>query len=343
MGQLGDNKGSRLQVIRFFSSFQTRAFFIAVLGLTPPQLLSDQLSDNPTTGVQWLLGMRKAATTLNYHGVVAYIKDQQIDSFKLYHQVVDGRERERLVAMNSPFREVLRADGNVARYTADTHQVVVETKPSNQSVLINLPEDASQLDRYYQINLRGQEYVAGALTQVVALEPRDAYRYSRLLWIDTTTHLPLKLEVLNEDGMSVEQMVFTTINTKDPIPPQDLQPSVQAASAITQISHRETLPVDGLKWTFASVPDGFQLVSYSILKRPPLNSPVEHILMSDGFTSVSVYIEKRDSRIKPGARKIGAAAVESVKLGDFEVTVMGEVPQKTVELIANGVRKKGDN
>jgi sigma-E factor negative regulatory protein RseB len=185
--------------------------------------------------------------------------------------------------------------------------------------------------------------VAGALTQVVALEPRDPYRYSRLLWIDTSTHLPLKLEVLNEDGMSVEQMVFTTIITKAPIAPQDLQPSVQASSAITQISHRETLPVDGLKWTFKSVPEGFQIVSYSILKRPPLNLPVEHVLMSDGFSSVSVYIEKRDGRIKPGVRKLGAASVDSVKLGDYEVTVMGEVPQKTVELIANGVRKKGDN
>jgi sigma-E factor negative regulatory protein RseB len=65
--------------------------------------------------------------------------------------------------------------------------------------------------------------------------------------------------------------------------------------------------------------------------------------MSDGFSSVSVYIEKRDGRIKPGVRKLGAASVDSVKLGDYEVTVMGEVPQKTVELIANGVRKKGDN
>jgi sigma-E factor negative regulatory protein RseB len=101
--------------------------------------------------------------------------------------------------------------------------------------------------------------------------------------------------------------------------------------------------VDGLKWTFKSVPEGFQILSYSVLKRPPLNSPVEHVLMSDGFSSVSVYIEKRDARINPGARKIGAASVDSVKLGDFEVTVMGEVPQKTVELIANGVRIKGDN
>ncbi len=325
------------------TSFLTRIpiFLVAAFALAPFQGKAVDSTQYPVTGMEWLQVMRQAAGSLNYQGVVAYIKDQQVDSFKLYHQVTEGKERERLVAMNSPFREVLRADGNVARYTADTHQVVVETKPSGQSVLINLPEDTSVLERYYRVNLRGQEYVAGALTQVVALESRDGYRYSRLVWIDTATHLPLKLDVLNEDGLSVEQMIFTTINTKDPIAAQDLQPSVQATSAITQISHRETLPVEGLKWTFKSVPEGFQILSYSMLKRPPLNSPVEHILMSDGFSSVSVYIEKRADHFKPGARKLGAASVDSLMLGDFEVTVMGEVPQKTVALIANGVQKKG--
>lgn len=330
-------------MIRLPAGFHITTFFIASLLMLSSEASAERASPEPASGVEWLQEMRKAAGSLDYQGVVTYIKDQQVDSFKLYHQVSEGKERERLVSMNSPFREVVRADGNVARYTSDSHQVVVETKPSNQSVLINLPEDTSRLERQYRINLRGQEYVAGALTQVVALEPRDPYRYSRLLWIDTHTHLPLKLDVLNEEGASVEQMVFTTINTHDPIAPADLSPSVQAARAITQISHRETLPVAGLKWTLTAVPDGFQIVSYSTLKRPPLNAPVEHVLLSDGLASVSVYIEKRDGRIKPGARKMGPASVDSVNLGDYEVTVMGEVPRKTVALIANGVRKKGEN
>jgi len=294
----------------------------------------------PQTGIEWLTGMRQATSSLNYQGVVAYIKDQQVESFKLFHQVNEGQERERLVSMNSPLREVVRTDGNVARYSADSQQVVVETKPANQSVLMSLPEDPSLLDRYYQINLRGQEYVAGALTQVVALEPRDGYRYTRLLWIDTVTHLPLKLDVLNEDGQSVEQMVFTTINTQDPIARKDLDPSAKTASAITQISHRESLPVGTLNWTLKHVPDGFQIVSYSLLKRPPTNPPVEHILLSDGFSSVSVYIEKKAGKANGGPRKIGSINVAAVTLGDYSITVMGEVPLKTVELIADGIQPK---
>lgn len=294
----------------------------------------------PKSGLEWLAGMRQATTTLNYQGVVAYIKDQQVDSFKLYHQVSEGHERERLVSMNSPLREVVRTDGNVARYSAESHQVAVETKPGNQSVLMSLPEDPAVLDRYYRINLRGQEYVAGALTQVVAVEPRDSYRYTRLLWIDTATHLPLKLDVLNEDGQSVEQMVFTTINTQDPIASKDLEPSSRPASLITQISHRESIPVKSLEWTLNRVPEGFQIVSYSLLKRPPVNNAVEHILLSDGFSSVSIYIEKSSGKSGGvGSRKIGSINVAAGTRGDYSIMVMGEVPLKTVELIVDGIQR----
>ena len=205
---------------------------------------------------------------------------------------------------------------------------------------MNLPEDPALLERYYRIHLRGQEYVAGALTQVVALEPRDEYRYSRLIWIDADTRLPLKLDVLNEDGQSVEQMVFMTINTKDPIAPTDLEPTSGARSAITQISHRETQPVKGLKWSIKDVPSGFQIVSYSTLKRPPSSMPVEHILLSDGFSAVSIYIEGGEGRKATGTRKMGAINVDSVELDGHLVTVMGEVPLKTVSMIVHGVTEK---
>lgn len=294
------------------------------------------------TGVEWLAGMRSAAMNRTYQGVVAYIKDQQVDSFKLYHQFTDGQECERLVSMNSPLREVVRNGGNVVRYSADSQQVVVETKPSSRSVLLNIPDDPTTLDRFYRINLRGQEYVAGRLSQVVALDPRDAYRYTRLLWIDTATHLPLKVEVLNEDGQSVEQMVFTTINTQDPIAKQDLGPSSGLKSAITKISHRESKPVGSLQWTLNHVPEGFQIVSYSILKRPPTSSDVEHILLSDGFSSVSVYIEQKPGRAGHAQRKIGSINVAAVTLGEHMITVMGEVPQQTVQLIADGITQKTD-
>lgn len=311
-----------------------------ILSVAPLAGTCEVKTNNPQTPTEWLAQMRQATLSLSYQGVVAYVKDQQVDSFRVYHQVMDGHERERLISMNSPVQEVVRTDGTVSRYSADTQQVVVETRPTGQSVLISIPEDPSALSRFYKLNLRGQEYVAGSLAQVVALEPRDGYRFARLIWIDTITRLPLKVDVLNEDGQSVEQMVFTTLNAKDQIARADLEPSSKAVTAIAQVSHRESKPLDSLKWTLRNVPEGFQIISYSILKRPPNNSPIEHILLSDGFSSVSVYIESNDGKLKTGIRKLGAISIDTVKLNDYMVTVMGEVPAMSVESIAKGLQPK---
>jgi sigma-E factor negative regulatory protein RseB len=294
----------------------------------------------PKNGVDWLQAMKHAASTLDYQGVVAYIKDQQVDSFRLYHKVDGPHVRERLIAMNSPFREVIRTDGSISRYTGEGQQIVVETRPSSQSVYLSLPDDTSLLARYYRINLMGQEYVAGMLAQVVALEPRDGFRYSRLLWIDAQSKLPLKLDVLDESGHSVEQMVFTTITVNEPVKESDLLPSHGTQAAIAGISHNESQPLEKLGWTLNKVPDGFQIVAYSRLKRPTADQATEHVLLSDGFATISVYIEQGTSSLVAGSRKIGAVNVKTISSDGYTITVMGEVPLNTVNLIAEGLEKK---
>jgi len=294
-------------------------------------------------GLAWLTDMRQAAFRLDYKGTVTYIKDEQVDSFNLFHAYRDGQERERLVSMNSPLREVVRAAGNVTRYASDGQKILVETKPSSRSLLVDLPEDPAVLTRYYRINLRGQEFIAGHLSQVVALEPRDEYRYTRLLWVDTDSRLPLKLDVISEDGHSVEQMVFTTLDTRSPVTSKELEPVAHASKGVTQVSQRETLPLESLNWTLMDVPDGFQMVSYVRLKRPPADVPVDHLLLSDGFSSVSVYLEKGGASASKGARRVGAINVDTVNANGYLITVMGEVPVKTVQKIAKGLRYKQDS
>ena len=298
------------------------------------------LEEGGSPEIEWLKTMRAAVSNLSYQGNVSYIKDQQVDSFRLYHARIEGVEREHLISMNSPLREVVRVGGNITRYAQDAQQVAVEVHPAETSLLVPLPDDPRVLDRYYQLSLRGREYVAGFPAQVVALEPRDGYRYSRLIWIDVETRLPLKLDVINEEGQSVEQVVFTSLNTKDPIQIKDLEPAMKALQPITQINHRVALPLKDLHWVLNRVPDGFQIVAYSTLRKPVSQTPVEQILLSDGFSAVSVYVEPKDEHAASGSRRMGAVNVAVVAYKDRLVTVMGEVPLTTVEWIAKGFGEK---
>lgn len=286
----------------------------------------------------WLIDMRHAVSQLNYKGVVAYLKDKEVESFQLFHASNAGKEQERLVSMNSPLREVVRDAEKVACYYPDSKTVFVESKPSTRSVLLDMPEDLTQLSRYYRVELKDQQYVARRLSQIVDITPLDDYRYARRIWIDTASKLPLKFEILGEDGQAVEQMVFTSLDLESSIPNSELAPSVPIDQFTRQTSKREALPLDSLYWRLHNVPDGFQIMSYSRLKRPPNDRTVEHILLSDGFSSVSIYVESQKSGPpKEHPKQIGTINAHSVKIDDYLVTVMGEVPAKTVETIANGL------
>jgi sigma-E factor negative regulatory protein RseB len=300
---------------------------------------SEVAEPSQAAALGWLTGMQHSVAALNYKGVVAYLKDKQVESFQLFHASKGGVEQERLISMNSPLREVVRNAEKVACYFPDTKTVFVENKPSTRSVLLELPDDLTQLSRYYRVSLQGQEYVASRLSQMVGIEPRDGYRYARRIWMDLDSKLPLKFEMLEEGGQVVEQMVFTSLSIEPSIPREDLDPSVRADTFTWQTSQRETLPLDSLHWTLRDVPEGFQIVSYTRLKRPPNNRSVEHILLSDGFSSVSIYIEEqKEDAIKERPRKIGAINAYSLKMDGSLITVMGEVPAKTVQVIANGLR-----
>jgi sigma-E factor negative regulatory protein RseB len=300
---------------------------------------ADLADPSQSAALQWLTDMQRSVSKLNYKGVVAYLKDQQVESFQLFHATNGGVEQERLVSMNSPLREVVRNADKVSCYFPSTKKAFVENKPDARSVLLDLPGDLARLTRHYKVNLQGQEYVAGRQSQVVGIEPRDDYRYARLIWVDADSKLPLKFEMLDEDGQAVEQMVFTSISIEDSIAKENLEPSARADAFTWQSNERESLSPDALQWTLQSVPDGFQIVSYSRVKRPPGDRSVEHILLSDGFSSVSIYIEPQKEGVsKEHPRKIGAINAHTMKLDNYLVTVMGEVPAKTVQLIANGLR-----
>jgi sigma-E factor negative regulatory protein RseB len=292
----------------------------------------------PQEGLQWLNQMRDAVARLNYTGVVAYLKNKKVESFQIFHASTPTGERERLISMNSPLREVVRNAEKVACYFPDTRTAFFETKPAKRSVLLDLPGNLSQFARHYRVELKEQEYVARRMAQVLSIEPLDEYRYSRRVWVDVDSKLPLKFEVLDDEQEVVEQVVFTALQVGADIPIQDLEPSKEVQSIDWQVSQREMLPLDSLDWTLAKVPDGFQMISYTRLKRPSAR-PVDHILLSDGFSSVSIYIDEiREDIPKGHSGKVGAIHSHSRRIDQYLVTVMGEVPAKTVQVIADGLR-----
>jgi sigma-E factor negative regulatory protein RseB len=299
-----------------------------------------QGAENPQTDARaWLVATKRSMSHLNYRGMVTYLKDNRVESLKVVHGVSNGVEQERLLSVNSPMREVIRNAEKVTCYFPDSRSMFVEYKPPRQSFLLDLPKDLTDQSKHYAFSLGGTEHVAQRPARLVNIQPLDDYRYGRRLWVDVESKLPLKFELIDENGQVLEQMVFNSLVIEDSIPAQELAASTQSDSS-WQVKQHETLPADSLIWTLGGVPDGFRMISYSRLKRDSENRTVDHILLSDGFSSVSIYIDGlTNESFTAQPRKVGAINSYTRKLDQYLVTVMGEVPAKTVQSIGNGIHR----
>jgi len=309
--------------------------FIAVLFFSPAQ--AETSGDQESGAKTWLSEARQATAKLNYRGIVSYMRDNHIESLHVFHGIINGLEQERLLSLNTPMREVIRTADKVTCYYPETKSVSVDAKPSRHSVLIDLPSDLSQLSKHYSFNLGEVEHVAQRPARIVTILPKDSSRYGRRLWIDVESKLPVKFEWLDENSQVVEAMEFSSLSVEKSIPQDELLPSTHVDDSWKSKKH-ETLPAESLIWTLEGVPEGFHMMSYTRLKRDVSNRAIDHILLSDGVSSVSIYIDELMNEIFTAQpRKIGAINSYTRKLDKYLITVMGEAPEKTVQAIGDGI------
>ncbi len=69
------------------------------------------------------------------------------------------------------------------RLEQDVHAKVLSQHPRYE---------AASLEKYYHVEVLGEERVAGRNTVLIVIKPKDAYRYARRIYLDKETGLLLK-------------------------------------------------------------------------------------------------------------------------------------------------------
>lgn len=295
--------------------------------------------EQPDPAEQLLNSMRSAMRTLSFRGIVAYSKNNQVENMEILHTTIEGIEREKLVSLSGPVREVVRHGHEVKCYFPETGAVFVGSKPRGNAGFVELPDNFLLLRPYYRFALGRGERVAQREAQEVKIIPRDDMRYGRRIWVDQESKLALKMELLDEQDRVIEQMVFSSVDLKSPITAKDLELSSSQHDARPQPSRHENLPIDALRWRLHNVPMGFRIVAFSRMKQGREDRPVEHLLLSDGLSSVSIYFDRVGEPSQAVQRQeLGAIHTYFRRIGDFAVTTMGEVPLRAVEYIGDGIR-----
>ena len=287
----------------------------------------------------WVNRMTRAVEDLSYQGTFVHLLGSEAETLQIVHLNDDGRVSERIVSMDGVGREIIRHEDQVQCILPDRQIVLLEERRDVSPLVSALPSYSEDLQRHYDFSLLSTARVAERETQIIGIKPRDEFRYGYILWLDRETAMPLKSQLRDDQGRTVEQVLFTRIEISDDIPLSALEPTIDTDgfSVIRAPEAEETEEVP--QWRASSVPGGFQL---SVATQKPMAGseyPVEHLVYSDGLATVSVFIENPNSEpeVAEGFSRVGSANAFSLSLHGRQVTAVGEVPMRTVETIATSL------
>lgn len=285
--------------------------------------------------------MQEAVQRLNYQGTLVYFQGGQVQSMHIVHKADDKGEYERLVNLNGPAREVIRSNNVVTCYMPDHKSVLVGERQYNNVLSKLVSNDFSASMNYYQFQAEGLDRVAGLAARRVLIKPRDTFRYGYRLWLDRSNGLLLKSDLLAADGQALEQAMFADITVVDHIPDAMLAPTTASEGFAWFKQDKSAAPAQAEQsaWRIDHLPDGFAITSRFHHPLPDSDAPAEHLIATDGLASVSVYIEKLTGNPKRfvGGSTMGAMNAYGTVVDDHQITVIGEVPGGTVEMIARSV------
>lgn len=295
----------------------------------------------------WLSTMAFAAHQADYSGTFVYQDGVggHVELSRITHVVDADGEHERLEGLNGARREIVSSNNQVWLYMGD-RKVRIERRHGERAFPALLPEQISILKENYQIRSAEEDRVAGFHVHAVVFQPKDNLRYTHKMWAHSESGLLLKAVVLDERSHIIEQYAFTQLQlgrnvdrtwvVRDVAVPS-VSPKNEAALAVKS---PEMKPID---WQIDALPVGFKKIMEVCRPMRDKTKPVIHLVYSDGLAGISVFIEDLAGRsdINTGLSTQGAIQIYNRISGDKLITVVGEVPPRTVIQVAESVRYAG--
>jgi sigma-E factor negative regulatory protein RseB len=312
-------------------------FLLLSLLFVPASTWADESKDS----LDWLKTSAFAGRQTDYSGVFVYQSDDRVESSRIIHVLEEDGEFERIERLDGPNREIVRHHGQVWSYL-DHKLMQLDVDHAQSRFPDFLPERLAMLENNYRPKILGGDRVAGYDTQVVLFRPKDNLRYSHKIWVHHDSGLLLKSAVLDDKGQTVEQYSFTQLKIGGAIDRawiRELQADMQKTSAPVKLNR-----TINSGWMVGALPRGFKKTMEVERLIRGKHAPVIQIVYSDGFGAISVFIEPddHDEDDVEGLSTRGSVTIYHKVVGEHLVTVVGEVPPRTVMRVHDSVRRKGD-
>ena len=209
----------------------------------------------------------------NYQGVFILRKSDTLSTLRVTHGVDAKGVWESLEALNGEPRKVVRRNNRVVSVFPARELVTIRQSESNQSLHRRLPENIDQLEQFYTIHRLADDRIANHDAAVVDLVPTDAYRYGYRYWLDKTTGMLLRCDLIANDESIIEQMMFTSLTYLADAPADkiNLQQFEQFKQQII-MDNTQANSADGENygWAINDLPKGFMLIRSNMRYSQPM-------------------------------------------------------------------------
>lgn len=332
----------------------------AIVGMCPALAAdapSTSSSGDAAAPGRLLMEAAEASRKTDFEGVLVYRSGDAMEVLRVIHRFRHGQESEHLITLTGERRELIR-HGNELTCILPRDRRLTLHRPAVKSLLGRLDGPVvDTLKRWYAFRALGTTRIAGQECMGVAVRPRDDYRYGYEVWTDTSNHLPLRVALLGPHRKVLEQVMFTEIHFPSSIPDSAFQSKIARAPGYKVLTRQlprhgaadvPPLPQAGKgedrsaddRWRFKRLPPGFHVVLRDQRDVPDGIGHVQHMLLSDGLSSVSAFIARAHPSEPSfeGLSHMGSVHAFGRNLDDFHITVVGEVPSRTVRMIGDALR-----
>jgi len=292
------------------------------------------LAEVPTSGAM-LQEMSSATRTLNYELSYISISKQGIESLRYRHAVLNDQALSQLLHMDGPRREILQRGNQISYFEPGLEPFtlngdhIVDALPS--IVFANF----DQLAKFYDFIPVGRTRIADRACEVVRVVARDGSRYSYIVWLDVDSKLPLRVDLQDRDGDTLEQ--YRVINLIDSPALANVMEGLQKAN-LPPLLTIPTPPKINLGWNTSWLPEGMYEQSQGRRKLPGQDSVVESRLYTDGLFSFTVNVNDATKDTEAQYLRQGRRTVQSVVRSNKEITIVGDLPPTTIKRIADGIQ-----
>lgn len=284
--------------------------------------------------------IQKAARHLNYQGVFTFQQGESIESSRMTHMFDGQDEKERIEVLDGPPREYLRHNDEVQSLIPEQKLILREQQRGDRFPGL-LVTDPAALEAHYQLRTLPEPYrVAGRSCRVIDITPRDAHRYGYRLCADIASNLLLKAQTITSQGSVLEQVAFTQVTIGQAINELALQPAWPTTDWSIQHTKQQAIDLGAMGWRVPA-PPGY-LPTSQLARVFADQRTVNQLVLSDGLATISIFIEpyraERSEYLSQGAARSGSVNIFGIRIANFWLTVLGEVPATTLELLAQSIQ-----